>query len=88
MLCYYIRYNLGPESMLKVKVTQIGNSAGIVLPREALQRLNVSKGDALYLVEGPDGLTLTPYEQGFDEQMQAAEQVMKRYRNALRRLAK
>ena len=83
-VCYYIQDIV----MLKVKVTQIGNSMGIVLPKEALNRLKVSKGDELYLVEGPDGLTITPYEQQFGEQMQAAEKVLKRYRNALRQLAK
>ena len=74
--------------MLKVKVTQIGNSAGVVLPREALKKLDVSRGDELYLVETPEGLMLTPYDQAFEAQMEAAEKVMKRYRNALRRLAK
>ena len=74
--------------MLKVKVTQIGNSAGVVLPKEALKKLDVSRGDELYLVETPEGLMLTPYDQAFEAQMEAAEKVMKRYRNALRRLAK
>ena len=74
--------------MLKVKVTQIGNSAGVVLPKEALKKLDVSRGDELYLVETPEGLMLTPYDQAFEAQMEAAEKVMKRYRNALRRLAR
>ena len=74
--------------MLKVKVTQIGNSAGVVLPKEALKKLDVSRGDELYLVETPEGLMLTPYDQAFETQMEAAEKVMKRYRNALHRLAK
>ena len=74
--------------MLKVKVMQIGNSAGVVLPREALNKLDVSRGDELYLVETPEGLMLTPYDQAFETQIEAAEQVMKRYRNALHRLAK
>jgi putative addiction module antidote len=72
----------------KVKLSQIGNSTGIVLPKEALAKMNVSKGDSLYLVETPDGYNLTPYENDFDEQMQIAEDVMKRYRNTLRRLGK
>ena len=46
--------------MLKVKVTSIGNSMGIVLPKEALTKLKAEKGDVLYLVDGPEGLTLTP----------------------------
>lgn len=74
--------------MKKVKLSQIGNSTGIVLPKEALAKMNVSKGDSLYLVETPDGYNLTPYENDFDEQMQIAEDVMKRYRNTLRRLGK
>ncbi|MDD3577103.1 AbrB/MazE/SpoVT family DNA-binding domain-containing protein [Halothiobacillus sp.] len=74
--------------MLKVKVSAIGNSMGIVLPREVLAKLRIGKGDVLYLVDGPDGLTLTPYQQDFEAQMDAAENVMKRYRNALHELAK
>ncbi|MEN8180139.1 MAG: AbrB/MazE/SpoVT family DNA-binding domain-containing protein [Pseudomonadota bacterium] len=74
--------------MLKVKVTPIGNSMGIVLPKEALTKLKASKGDVLYLVDGPEGLTLTPYRQDFDSQIQAAEKVMKKYRNTLHELAK
>ncbi len=74
--------------MLKVKVTSIGNSMGIVLPKEALAKLRADKGDVLYLVDGPEGLTLTPYRQDFDEQMAAAEKVLKKYRNALHELAK
>ncbi|MGH8498966.1 MAG: AbrB/MazE/SpoVT family DNA-binding domain-containing protein [Methylococcales bacterium] len=74
--------------MLKVKVTQIGNSMGILLPKEALKKLKVGKGDMLYLVDGPEGLTLTPYQQDFEKQMEAAEKVLKKYRNALHELAK
>lgn len=73
---------------MKVKVTTIGNSMGIVLPKEALAKLKVSKGDTLYLVEGPEGWVLTPYQQDFETQLEAAEAVMRRYRNALRELAK
>lgn len=74
--------------MLEVKVTAIGNSMGIVLPKEALTKLKAEKGDVLYLVDGPEGLTLTPYREDFAEQMEAAERVMKKYKNALRQLAK
>ena len=74
--------------MLKVKVTQVGNSMGILLPKEALNKMKASKGDTLHLVEGPDGYTLTPYNQDFEEQMDVANKVMKKYRNALRELAK
>jgi len=74
--------------MLKVKVTSIGNSMGIVLPKEALMKLKADKGDILYLVDAPEGLILTPYQQDFADQMEAAEKVMKKYRNALHKLAK
>lgn len=74
--------------MLKVKVTPIGNSMGILLPKEALSKLKAGKGDTLYLVESPEGYTLTPYQQDFETQMQAAEKVIKKYRNAFHELAK
>jgi len=74
--------------MLRVKVTSIGNSMGIILPKEALTKLKVEKGDVLFLIDGPEGLTLTPYQHDFEEQINAAEKVMKKYRNALRELAK
>ncbi|MDR4517534.1 MAG: AbrB/MazE/SpoVT family DNA-binding domain-containing protein [Nitrosomonas sp.] len=74
--------------MLKVKIISIGNSMGIVLPKEVLAKLNVGKGDELYLVDGPDGLTILPYRQVFEQQMAAAGRVMKKYRSVLHRLAK
>ena len=74
--------------MLKVKVTTVGSSIGIVLPKEALNRMKAKKGDVLYLVETPDGYELTPYDKDFAEQPEATENVMGRYRNALKELAK
>jgi putative addiction module antidote len=74
--------------MLKVKVTKVGNSVGIVLPKEALAKLHAEKGDVLYLVDTPEGIPLTPYSPDFATQMEAAEKVLRRYRNALRELAK
>ena len=74
--------------MIKVKVTPIGNSMGIVLPKEALTKLKTGKGETLYLVDSPEGFMLTPYQQDFEQQMKAAEKVMKKYRNALHELAK
>lgn len=70
-----------------VKVTTIGNSVGIILPKEILLKLNVAKGDSLYLVDTPDGITLSPYDQDFAEEMEAAKRVMKKNRDVLRRLA-
>lgn len=69
------------------KVTRVGNSLGIVLPRELLARLRVDKGDLLFLVESPLGFEMTPYEPGFAAQLEKAEQVMRANRNVLRVLA-
>ena len=74
--------------MIKVKVTTVGNSMGIVLPKEALNKMKATKGDTLYLVENPDGYSLTPYQEDFESQMEVAEDIMKRYKNNLRQLAK
>jgi putative addiction module antidote len=72
--------------MFTAKITTVGNSLGIVLPREILARLRVDKGDLLFLVESPLGFEMTPYEPGFAEQLQQAEQVMRAERNVLRLL--
>lgn len=74
--------------MYQLKLTQIGNSVGVVLPREALARLKAEKGDMLYLTETADGFRLTPYDPAFEDQMQAARKIMKQRRQALRELAK
>ncbi len=74
--------------MHQLKITAIGNSAGIILPKELLARLGVEKGDMLTVVETPGGVELTPYDPEFEAQMEAARDVMGRYRNALRELAK
>ena len=74
--------------MLALKVTQVGNSLGLVLPKEAAGRLKVAKGDVVYLTESVDGYRLTPYNPSFAAQMETAREIMKRRRNALRELAK
>lgn len=74
---------------IETKVRKIGNSLGIVLPKEALKELRVAEGDTLYLTEAPqDSLLITPDRPGFKAKMQIAESLMNRYRNALRELAK
>ncbi len=73
--------------MTTVKVTKIGNSVGIVLPKEILERLRVSQGDQLHICETPDGVSLTPYDSEFEQQMEVAEQVMREDRDVLRKLA-
>ena len=71
----------------KLKITTVGNSAGIVLPREILDRLRVGKGDSLFATETPDGIVLRPYDEEFDEDMAIAERVMRENRDLLRKLA-
>ena len=73
---------------LKLKITRIGNSAGLVLPREALQRLNAAQGDTLFLTETPEGIRITPYDPDFERQIATIERVAKKRRNVLRKLAK
>lgn len=74
---------------IQAKVRKIGNSLGIVLPKQALQALKVGEGDVLYLTEGAEcSLRVTPERPGFSEVMKLAEEGMNRYRNALRELAK
>lgn len=74
--------------MIELKVTAIGNSLGLVLPKEALKQLHVEKGDKVFLIEGPDGFSLTSYDPEVKEAVEAARIGMHRYRNALRELAK
>ena len=72
---------------MKIKITTVGNSAGIVLPKELLARLRVGKGDELYATELPDGIKLTPYDPKLAGQMEVAEKVMRKRRTLLRKLA-
>jgi putative addiction module antidote len=74
--------------MFTLKLTQIGNSTGVVLPKDALAKLKVEKGDTLYLTETPDGFRLTPYNPEFERQMDVARKIMKEHRDVLRELAK
>jgi putative addiction module antidote len=74
--------------MITLKLMQIGNSVGFVLPKEAASRLNVEKGDVIYLTESVDGYRVTPYDPAFEKQMMAAEHIMKKRRNVLRALSK
>lgn len=75
--------------MVELKVRKIGNSLGVVLPKEVVQRLNTSDGQPLFLVEAPDGsYTLTPYDPVFEKKMAKAEDIVRRYRNTLHVLSK
>ena len=72
---------------MKLKITTIGNSAGVILPKELLARLRLEKGDELHALETPDGIRLTKYDPEFAAQMEVAEQVMREHRDLLRKLA-
>jgi putative addiction module antidote len=75
--------------MVEVKIRKFGNSLGVILPKEVLNRLNIGDGGKLFLIEAPDGdYRLTPYDPSFEKKMTKAEDIMSRYRNTLRELAK
>ncbi len=75
--------------MVELKVRKVGNSLGVVLPREMALRLDVQEGSKLFVTEAPDrGYRLTAYDPEFEKQIQIAEEGMRRYRNTLRELAK
>ena len=74
--------------MSALKLTAIGNSVGVILPKDLLAKLGVGKGDTLFAVETDDGIRLTASAPGFQAQMEAARQVMRKRRAVLRELAK
>ena len=74
--------------MSALKLTQIGNSVGVILPKEVLARLKLVKGDTVYITENPDGVTLSPNDPVFELQLDAARSIMKKRRAVLRKLAK
>ena len=63
------------------KIIAIGNSAGIILPKEILARLNVEKGDSVFITEGSQGIRLVPFDQDFATQMEAAREIMRENRD-------
>ncbi|KAF1695188.1 AbrB/MazE/SpoVT family DNA-binding domain-containing protein [Pseudoxanthomonas jiangsuensis] len=72
---------------MKLKITTIGNSAGVILPKELLARLRVDKGDELHALETPDGIRLTVYDPKLAAQMEVAERIMREDRQVLHKLA-
>lgn len=73
--------------MSTLRITAIGNSAGVILPREILTKLRVDKGDTLYVTETPNGIEITPYDPSFAAQMDLAETIMREDRDVLKKLA-
>jgi len=75
--------------MVTLKLRKVGNSVGLVLPKEVLVRLRAKEGEDVFLIEGPDNsYRLTSFDPAFQEKMEKAEEIMGRYRNTLRELAK
>ncbi len=71
----------------KLKVVTVGNSVGVILSKEILEKLRVQKGDSIFAIETSKGIELTSYNPELAEQMKIAEQVMREDRDALRKLA-
>ena len=74
--------------MTALKLTQIGNSVGLILPKEVLARLKVEKGDMVFVTDAANGVMLTPYDPGLDEQLKAGREFMREYRDTFHQLAK
>jgi putative addiction module antidote len=74
--------------MQTLKLTQIGNSVGVVLPKEVLSQLKLQKGDTIYLTDSPNGVRITTTNPEFEEQMNLARGIMKKRRDVLAELAK
>lgn len=90
----HFRYNIRMNKMTPIpaghalKLVKIGNSTGVILPKDLLEKLRVSQGDTVYLSESPDGVRLTAINPDFQKKMAAAEGVMREDRDILRVLAK
>jgi len=74
--------------MVALKLKSIGNSVGVIIPKEVLTKLGVGEGDTLYGIETPEGLRLSISDPVFEEQMEVARRIMKEHRAILRELAK
>lgn len=74
--------------MTALKLTQIGNSVGVILPKEVLARLKLEKGDLVYLTDAANGVNLSPYDPSLDEQLAAGREFMHEFRDTFRQLAK
>ena len=76
-------------TMIELKVRKFGNSLGVVLPKDVINRLQTKDGEPLFLIEAADGsYRLTPYDPAFEKKMAKAEDIIGRYRNTLHVLAK
>lgn len=74
--------------MTALKLTQIGNSVGVILPKEVLARLKLEKGDMVFVTDAANGVMLTPYDPALDEQLKAGREFMHEFRDTFHQLAK
>ena len=74
--------------MTALKLTQIGNSVGVILPKEILARLKLEKGDMVFVTDAVGGITLSPFDPTLDEQVRAGREFMRDYRDTFHQLAK
>jgi putative addiction module antidote len=74
--------------MHSLKLVQIGNSVGVVLPKEVLARLDVDRGDTVFLTDSPNGMRITTTNPAFESQMKVARELMRKRRDVLAELAK
>lgn len=74
--------------MTTLKLTAVGTSTGVVIPKEMLNRMKVERGDALHVVETPEGYLITPYDPSIATQLDAGREFMKEYRDTFKALAK
>jgi putative addiction module antidote len=74
--------------MTTLKLTQIGNSLGVILPKEILAKLKVGKGDEIFVTESPAGVTLSSYNPSFEEELALGREFMREYRDTFKALAK
>jgi putative addiction module antidote len=74
--------------MHALKLTQIGNSVGLILPKEVLARLKLEKGDTVFVTETPEGMAVTPYDPSLEEQIAAGRAFMRDFRDTFHELAK
>lgn len=74
--------------MHALKLTQIGNSVGLILPKDVLARLKLEKGDTVFVTETPDGVAVTPYDPGLEGQIEAGRAFMRDFRDTFHELAK
>lgn len=73
--------------MLNLKLTAVGTSTGVIIPKEMLNRMKVARGDTLHVVETPDGYLVTPFDPGVAAQVESGRKFMKEYRDTFKILA-